>query len=147
MARVGRIFKWIAIVIVVLIAALVAFNSLYNKVTGPPAPAATVSDLRSLNTALHTYQSRFGHYPDALQDLGVAASGPSGEHGAGLIGSKLARGSAHGYSYTYTKSAQGYSIHANPEGTENNMHLFTDETSEVRFQRKKPAERSSDILQ
>ena len=147
MARVGKVFKWIAIVIVVLIVALFAFNSLYNKVTGPPAPAATVSDLRSLNTALHTYQSKFGHFPDTLQELGVAASGPSGEHGAGLIGSKLAGGSAHGYRYTYSKSAQGYAIHADPEGTENNMHLYTDETSEVRFQRRKPAERTSDVLQ
>jgi hypothetical protein len=147
MARVGKVFKWIAIAIVVLIAALYAFNTLYNRVTGPPASAANVSDLRSLNTALQTYKVKFGHYPDTLQQLGVAASGPASELGAGLIGSKLAAGNAHGYRYTYSKSGQGYSIHADPDGAENNMHLFTDETSEVRFKRKKPADRSSDVLQ
>jgi hypothetical protein len=64
-----------------------------------------------------------------------------------LIGSKLASGSAHGYRYTYEKSAQGYSIHADPDGVENNIHLYTDETSEVRFKRKKAADRASDVLQ
>jgi hypothetical protein len=147
MARVGKVFKWIAIVIVVLIAALYAFNTLYNRVTGPPASAANVSDLRSLNTALHTYQGKYGHYPNTLAELGVAASGPASEQGAGLIGSKLASGSAHGYRYTYEKSAQGYSIHADPDGVENNIHLYTDETSEVRFKRKKAADRASDVLQ
>jgi hypothetical protein len=147
MARVGKVFKWIAIVIVVVIAALYAFNTLYNRVTGPPASAANVSDLRSLNTALHTYQAKYGHYPNALAELGVASSGPASEQGAGLIGSKLAAGSAHGYRYSYEKSGHGYSIHADPESDETNMHLFTDETSEVRFKRKKPANRSSDVLQ
>src|SRR6266540_711843 len=111
MARVGRVFKIVAISFVVILAVLYAFNALYNKVTGPPASPANVSDLRSLNTALHTYQSKYGHYPNALQELGVAASGPASEHGAGLIGSKLASGSAHGYRYNYSKSEQGSSIH------------------------------------
>ncbi len=147
MARAGKIFKWILIVLVVFIVALLVANSMMNRMSGPPADALNISDLRSLNTALHTYQSKFGHFPDSLKDLGVAASGPSSEHGAGLIGSRLASGRAHGYRYTYSKTAQGYAVNADPDGAENNVHLFTDETSELRFERKKPADKSSRVLQ
>jgi type II secretory pathway pseudopilin PulG len=143
MARAAKVFKWILIVVVLVV---VVANSMMNRMSGPPADALNISDLRSLNTALHTYQSKFGHFPDSLLDLGVAASGPSSEHGAGLIGSRLASGKAHGYRYSYAKTAQGYSIHADPDGTENNVHMFTDESSELRFQRKKPAERDSPLL-
>jgi len=147
MAKVGKALKWMVIVVVVAIVGVVAFNTLQEKVTGPPAQPANVSDLRSLNTALHTYKSKFAHYPDTLQQLGVAPNGPASEQGAGLIGSKLASGVAHGYRYFYTKTAQGYSIHADPGEAGNNMHLFTDESSEIRFQRNKPAERDSAVLQ
>ena len=147
MAKVGKVLKWSLIVIIVLIGALFAFNTLQEKVTGPPAQPANVSDLRSYNTALHTYQRKYGHYPDTLQQLGVGANGPASEQGAGLIGSKLASGVAHGYHYTYSKTAQGYAIHADPDDVGNNMHLYTDESSEIRFRRKKPAERESDVLQ
>ena len=101
MARAGKVFKWISIVVLVLVVALLVANSLMYRMSGPPADALNISDLRSLNTAVHTYQSKFGHFPDSLQDLGVAASGPSSERGAGLIGSRLASGKAHGYRYTY----------------------------------------------
>ena len=147
MARAGKVIKWILIVVILLIVALVVANSTMNRMSGPPADALNISDLRSLNTALHTYQSKFGHFPDSLQDLGVAASGPSSEHGAGLIGSRLASGKAHGYRYIYAKTAQGYTIHADPDGVENNVHLFTDETSELRFERKKSAGANSPALQ
>jgi type II secretory pathway pseudopilin PulG len=146
MARAAKVFKWILIVVVLVVVALLVANSMMNRMSGPPADALNISDLRSLNTALHTYQSTFGHFPDSLQDLGVAASGPSSEHGSGLIGSRLASGKAHGYRYSYAKTAQGYSIHADPDGAENNVHMFTDESSELRFQRKKPAGRDSPLL-
>jgi hypothetical protein len=147
MARVGRWLKRIVIVIVLAIVVVVAYNMVHDKITGPPPQAANISDLRSLNTALHTYKSVYGHYPDSLKDLGVPAAGPSNEQGAGLIGSRLAAGKAHGYSYTYAKSAQGYSLHADPDTTETNIHLYSDENAEVRFKRKAPADRDSEILQ
>ena len=147
MAKVGKVLKWIVIVIVVAIVGIFAFNTLQEKVTGPPAQPANVSDLRSYNTALHTYHQKYNKYPDTLLQLGVAASGPASEQGAGVIGSKLASGVAHNYHYTYSKTAQGYAIHADPGEAGNNMHLYTDESSEIRFRRKRPADRDSDVLQ
>ena len=146
MARVGKWLKRIAISIVLLIVAVVAYNMLRDKVTGPSPDAANVSDMRSLNTALHTYKSAYGHYPDSLAELGVAASGPSNESGAGLIGSKLAAGKAHGYSYAYTKTGQGYTLHGDPATPETNVHLYSDESAEVRFKRKSPADRDSEVV-
>ena len=146
MARVGRWFLRIVIVVVLVIIAIVAYNYAHEKITGPPADAANLSDLRSLNTALHTYRSAYGRYPDSLQQLKIPASGPSTEQAAGLLGSKLASGRIHGYLYSYAKTAEGYTVHADPEGNDTNMHLFTDESSEIRFQRRKPAGKSSKVL-
>jgi type II secretory pathway pseudopilin PulG len=147
MARVGSWLMGIVILIALVIAAFFGWNAMQNKSAGPQAPAASISDMRSLNTALHTYQSKYGHYPDTLQDLAVAANGPSSEHGAGLIGSKLAGGSLHGYRFTYAKRAQGYYIHGEPTDTENKVHLFTDESLEVKFELEKPAGPDSIVVQ
>ena len=147
MARVGSWLKGIAILIALVIAVFFGWNATQNKSTGPPAPAASLSDMRSLNTALHTYQSKYGHYPDTLQDLGVAANGPSSEHGAGLIGPKLVGGSLHGYRFTYLKRVQGYYIHGEPTNSENKVHLFTDETLEIKFELEKPAGPDSTVIQ
>jgi hypothetical protein len=146
MAKVGKWLLRIVMVVVVVIVVIVAYNYAHEKITGPPANAANLTDLRSLNTALHTFRSAYGKYPDSLQQLEIPASGPSTEQAAGLLGTKLASGKIHGYRYSYAKTADGYGVHADPEGTDTNMHFFTDESSEIRFQRKKPAEKSSEVL-
>src|SRR5947209_5634513 len=136
MARAGKWLLRVVIVIALVVVGLIAYSVLHDKVTGPPPQTANISDVRSLNTALHTYKSAYGHYPDSLRELAPPVTGPSSEVGAGLIGSRLASGKAHGYRYSYAKTPQGYELHADPDGSENNVYLFSDESAEVRFKRK-----------
>jgi len=147
MAKAGKWIKRILLLVVLAIVAAVAYGFLHDKFTGPPPKSANLSDLRGLNTALHTYHKIYGHYPESLQELTVPDLGPTTEHAAGLLGGRLASGKAHGYRYTYAKTGNGYAVHADPEGADNNIHLFTDESSEIRFRRKQAAERNSDVLQ
>ncbi len=142
-----KFVKRLLLVLVVVVVALIAYVMLHNRVSGPPPDAANLKDLRSLNTALQTYKSAYGHYPDSLAQLGVPRQGPSSEQAAGLIGSKLAAGSIHEYNYTYVKTASGYEIHADPTTADNNVHLYTNQTADIRFNRKKPADGSSPIAQ
>lgn len=146
MARAGKWLKRSVIAIVLLVVAVVAYNMLHEKVTGPAPDPVNISDMRSLNTALHTYKSMYAHYPDSLSELGVAASGPRDERGAGLIGSRLASGKAHGYRYSYKQSGRGYSLNGDPDGAETNVHLYSDESAEVRFKRKAPAGKDSEVV-
>jgi type II secretory pathway pseudopilin PulG len=146
MRKVGKWILRIVAAIVALVLVIVAYNYAHEKITGPPPDEANVSDLRSLNTALHTYRSAYGHYPETLQQLAIPAHGPSTDQAAGLLGSKLAAGKIHGYRYSYSRNGDGYAVHGDPDGSDNNVHLFTDESSEIRFQRKRPAEKGSEVL-
>ena len=147
MAKARSWIKRIFLLVIVAIAAWIGYNLAHDRVVGPPVQAANLSDMRSLNTALKTYHSLYGHYPQSLGELGVPEHGPSSEHGAGLLGSKLATGHSHGYQYTYAATTGGYEIHGDPEKADNNVHLYSDQTAEIRAQRNKPAEKSSDIQQ
>ncbi len=143
-------WKWIKrllLFVVIVIAVLVGYVFMHDRVTGPPPAMANMSDLRSLNTALKTYKTTYGHYPDSLAQLGVSRSGPASEQAAGLLGAKLASGTVHAYTYTYAKTASGYEVHADPATADTNVHLYTDESAEIRMQRKKPAGKESQIAQ
>lgn len=147
MSRVWKFLKRFLLVVVIALVAWIAYSYLHRKITGPPVQQVNLSDMRSLNTALNTYSKAYGHYPDSLGQLGMPKRGPDSAEAAGLLGSKLVSGHAHGFVYTYTRTANGYEIHGDPEGSETNVHLFTDQSAEVRMERKKPAGRDSGIAE
>ena len=96
--------------------------------------------LNTLNTALWTYKTSHGHYPQTLATLGRE----------GLIDTILASGKKSGYEFTYRLSKgpaaglrthEGYTINADPidNSTQGQPHYFTDESLTIRVRIDLPA--------
>ena len=103
--------------------------------------ASAVGSLRTLNTAAVTYLSTYGHYPPALRNFGLSASGIPSEEGAGLIDDVLAKGGRKsGYLFTYrtlpafdSNNGVGYKITADPlePGKNGQRHFSTNQTGTI----------------
>jgi hypothetical protein len=103
--------------------------------------ASAVGSLRTLNTAAVTYLSTYGHYPPALRNFGLSASGIPSEEGAGLIDDLLAKGGRKsGYLFTYrtfpafgSNNGVGYKISADPlePGKNGQRHFSTNQTGTI----------------
>jgi type IV pilus assembly protein PilA len=78
---------------------------------------AAIREVQTINQAQIQYQSQFGHFATALAQLGPPASAGTAEgpDAAGLIPGSLAGGSASGYNFTVTQTAQGYAVSAVPK--------------------------------
>ena len=100
--------------------------------------ASAVGSLRTLNTALITYQAT---YPDAgfaptIESLG--GDGQPSPQRAGLIDPTLASGMKSGYRFQYTRtSSSSYTITARPVefGKTGTRNFFTDESGVIRSTR------------
>src|SRR4029077_10268055 len=111
----------IVVAIILIIAAIAIPNFLRSKMAANEA--ATVSSMRTLNTAMVTYQSQCPAvgYPASLLDLGPsAASGCTG--GANIVDNIIgvANPQKSGYSFTYAPVAGGgingsYTLNADPQ--------------------------------
>jgi len=60
-----------------------------------------ISALRTIASALRSYQTAFGKLPEALDQLGPPAAGGLSPESAGLLDSDLATGAAGGYQFRY----------------------------------------------
>jgi len=127
----------IVVAIILIIAAIAIPNLLRSKMAANEASA--VGSLRTLNTACVTYSTTYGGYPNALSDLGPAASATS--TAADLIDSVLKSGTKSGYTFTYTKGgtdASGnvlsYTIASAPvtANTTGQRTFFTDQSGVIR---------------
>ena len=99
----------------------------------------TLSDLRSLYTALLLYYSRYDAYPRTLAALGPPLRGAApNANGAGLVDAELASGIKRGYRFGYRAfSSSGgtildkFTINADPipipGKSEKSAHYFVDE--------------------
>ena len=103
--------------------------------------ASAVGSLRTLNTALASYSSAYGHFPFSLQSLGPPPSGNANEEAADLVDSVLASGRKSGYIFTYratpadvSRDGGGYAVYADPgePGTSGSRHFSTDQTGVIR---------------
>ena len=104
--------------------------------------ASAVGSLRTLNTALSTYSTDYGHYPPALSNLGPPVSGgPANEEAADLIDPVLAGGHKSGYVFAYQALPPlgaglrgSYTINASPSepGNTGGRVFSTDESGVLR---------------
>jgi hypothetical protein len=107
--------------------------------------------VRVLSITLATYRTEYGHYPSSLIELGPpAAGGAAHEHAAGLIDSLLASGAKQGYRFVYLPSSaqlggplDRYTLNADPQTGEHRVHLYSDESGQIRSERGKPASATS----
>jgi hypothetical protein len=92
--------------------------------------ASSVGSLRTISTAISTYEQTYGHYPRSLKNLGPSRNGQRSEDGAGLIDPVLAQGEKSGYRYSYQPNSGRYTIDASPvqAGTTGQRHFSTDQT-------------------
>jgi prepilin-type N-terminal cleavage/methylation domain-containing protein len=121
----------IVVAIILIIAAIAIPNLLRSRMAANEASA--VGSLRTLNTAAVTYSTTYGiGYPDALSDLGPAASATSTS--ADLVDSVLASGTKSGYTFTWAGGGDTYTITAAPTtlGTTGQRGFFTDESGVIR---------------
>ena len=131
----------IVVAIILIIAAIAIPNFLKSKMAANEA--ATVASMRTLNTAMVTYQSQCPAvgYPATLVDLGPsAASGCTG--GANIVDNIIgvANPQKSGYSFTYAPVPGGgingsYTLNADPQsrGTTGQRSFYTDPSGVIRF--------------
>ncbi len=147
-----HLLKYIAAGVAVLVAVAILVPILFrNVIFDPPGDAPPVGEMRVLNITLTTYRTTYGHFPGSLAELGPPAAGTTaGEHAADLIDSLLASGMKRGYRFVYLPSSarpggplDGYNLHGDPQTGERHVHLYSDESGQIRSERGKPASAAS----
>jgi type IV pilus assembly protein PilA len=148
MALAGLIMGYICASIfpVMIIAAIAIPNFLRARIAANEASA--VGSVRTINTAVLTYQSRYHHYPNALSDLGPASAGSEGERSANLLDAQIAVGQRHGYQFLYSPSVNGFELQAEPlvKGSTGTRCLFSDQSAVIRISQVCPATLEADPL-
>jgi type IV pilus assembly protein PilA len=132
--KVASVFAGVLVVLAISVPNLLRSRMAANE-------ASAVGSLRTLNTAAITYFDSYGHYPPALRNFGLSASGIPNEEGAGLVDEVLAKGGRKaGYLFTYRtepafglNSRGGYTINADPlePGKGGQRHFSTNQTGTI----------------
>lgn len=152
---VAAILLVMAIPVTLIVAAIAIPNLIRARISANQASA--VASVRTLNTALITYQSTYDHYPQTISQLGPP--GPSqrvDEQHAGLIDAVLADRVKYGYAFTYesvpkqdASGTDGYAIHADPLQYDRTgvSHYFSDQSGVIRMSPNKEADSDSPPLE
>ena len=118
----------IAIILVILSIALPQMG----KARMHSQEMAAIAEVRTINQAEVQYQSQFGQYATALSQLGppTTAGAAEGPQNASLIPGNLASGSASGYNFTVTQTANGYAVTAVPKnfGSTGRRTFYSDQS-------------------
>jgi type IV pilus assembly protein PilA len=125
----------IVVAIILVIAAIAIPNFLHSKMAANQASA--VGSMRSLNTALVSYNTTYGIFPAVLTNLGpIASGGTPSSTSADLIDAVLAAGIKSGYTFVYSAGAsdESYSLTATPvaAATSGQNMYFTDQSGVIR---------------
>jgi type IV pilus assembly protein PilA len=127
----------IVVAIILIIAAIAIPNLLRARMAANEASA--VASLRTMNTALITYNSTYGIYPTALSNMADVAAGTSPTStSADLLDPVLSSSAPQksGYNFAYTVSGTvSYAINGNPV-TPNQTGIrffFTDSSAVIRY--------------
>lgn len=128
----------IVIGITLVVAGIAIPNLLRTRVASQEA--SVMGSLRAANDACVKYSTTHGYFPEALSNLGPAATPSSSDE-------VLASGVKNGYTFIYTPgepnsmgSVQSYTIHANPVSVDKPGRFFyTDETRVIRWAAGSPA--------
>ena len=149
----------IVVAIILIIAAIAIPNFMRARMAANESSAA--NSLRTLNSALVSYNSLYRTFPNlagaaGLSQLGPPAAGSSASSAAAdLIEQTLASGIKSGYTFAYTPGAPGpsglitsYTITAEPttRGTTGQSGFFTDQSVVIRKDSTAPATAASTPL-
>ena len=120
----------IAIILVIITVSIPA----YNKAQMLAREMAASKAVQTIQTAEVMYQSEYGHYAQALRELGPPDSGPSTAAAAGLVSSALARGTVGGYKFTLSATSDTFAIAASPVayGASGVKSFYMDQTGVLR---------------
>lgn len=147
-----RGFSLIELLLVVAIILTIVAIALpnFNRGRMQANETAAVAAMRSVTTAIVTYESTYGTgYPNGLPDLGPPPVGtPPAGTSADLIDSLLASGTRSGYAFTYVSSDtngdgrnDAYTLNAAPStpGSTGTKHFYVDATNVIRYNATGPA--------
>ena len=155
-----KFYRWVenrnAVVVsatlIALPAALLALTGFLSSGHGCALQDKAVTNMRSLNTAVVTYEITYKAYPPSLAALGPPATGqPFSAQAAGLISPKLGSGNYTDYRFRYSLKepldngdVPGYVIVADPivDGPER-RHYYTREDAIVRSEKGRSATANS----
>jgi len=145
----------LAIPVVLIVAAVAIPNLLRARASANEG--AAVASVRTLDVALTAYMASYGHYPEAMAELGPPGPGESiGEQHAALIDVVLAGRVKNGYTYTYEpvpdrgpNGSTGFTIQADPiqQGSTGTHHFFSDQTGIIRVNPRQEADSNSPPLE
>jgi type IV pilus assembly protein PilA len=127
----------IVVAIILIIAAIAIPNLLRARMAANEASA--VASLRTMNTALITYNSTYGQYPSALTSMADVAAGTSPTStSADLLDPVLSAASPtkSGYNFVYATSGNAtYTIHGNPVVANQTgiRYFYTDSSAVIRY--------------
>lgn len=127
---------------ILIVAAILIPGVVKSKMAANESSAA--SSLRTVNTAIVSYQSSCNGLPPSLAALGPAPAGETAscESGMDLVDAQLAAGKKTGYVFSYEKRGdQHYVLNADPlqAGTTGMRHFYTDESAVIRAETGGPA--------
>jgi type II secretory pathway pseudopilin PulG len=142
----------VLIPVVLIIAAIAIPNLLRARIAANESSA--VGSVRTLNTALVSYQAQYGHFPETMGALASNGNTTPSETGAMLIDEVLAKGEKSGYRFAYEHGApsagqtEGYTVTATPlvQNSSGVRNFFSDETGVIRCARSAPADKESPPL-
>jgi hypothetical protein len=136
MALAGMILGYAGIIVLpILILAAIAIPNLVRTRIAANEASADLS-LRTIYTALITYEATYGKLPADLKSLGPRAPGSSVNEGAAsLIDAELAQGVKSGYKFTYElySDSSNFKIEAAPlvPGKTGLRYMWMDKSGEV----------------
>lgn len=138
----------VAVVLIFIPTALMGLRGFLLSGHGCALQNNAVTNMRSLRTAVITYESTYKAYPSSLAVLGPPAMGLStSAEAAGLIDRRLASGNYINYQFRYSLNGPlyqgdmpGYVIVADPivDGLER-RHYYTREDAIIRSEKGRPA--------
>jgi type IV pilus assembly protein PilA len=141
MRKSHRGFSLIELLIVVAIILIIAAIAIPNLLRARMAAneASAVASMRTMNTALITYNSTYGIYPTSLANMADVAAGTSPTStSADLLDPVLASATAQksGYNFLYVASGTvSYVINGNPVTANQTgiRYFFTDSSAVIRY--------------
>src|SRR5580704_4147478 len=142
MSRKQKGFSLIELLIVVAIILIIAAIAIPNLLRARMAAneASAVASLRTINTALITYNSTYGQYPTSLLNLADVTAGTNPTSTSAdlldpILGSSAPQKS--GYNFVYAATGTGnitYTINGNPVVANQTglRYFFTDQSAVIR---------------
>lgn len=136
----------IVVAIILIIAAIAIPNYLNSRAAASESAAG--GSVRSVNTALASYQSKWDVFPPDLKSLGGDCSATPASATAscnmddGTAKAMDAGTKVNGYLYTYAQvgSGTGFTLHADPApGNRATKHFFASETLTTHYNNTAPA--------